>query len=472
MSTSTRPKAGPPPRHDDLRALPDKHLLNVAIQCQVRNNRDTARAIETYAEMRRRCEADYEVRRSRGQSHFVITPLDETALELAGALHVDEHKVKLDLHVRDRLADWFPLLWDRCLSGRLDIGRARIFVDAAEQLANPDDIPEFARMVEDYFTKYDEADSPLVTISHRQLSNAARYRRLKFEQKSDDENFAAAFRKRRVWLRTDDNGMGTLGLTGAGHDLLSCDYRLTLIARKRCQDPTDDRTLEQMRADTMRDLILGRLTVSALDSDLEADQTSDGRDPAETFAEHEVGAFARPVINVTVPLSTLLGSSDEPGFLSGDTAIPADVARLIASDPTSTWHRLLTDEAGRFCDLSTKSYQPTAPIRRGVVARDRCCVWPGCQRPSAQCEVDHRVPHPDGATCLCNLDPLCHRHHMAKHSEGVSVTREADGTYVIRTRRGSVLRSRPGEQPLDGRDPPVDLRDAQPSDSEADPTAA
>ena len=326
MSNRPRPQVGPPPRHDDLRALPDRELLDVAVQCQVRKNRDTAREIETYAEMRRRCEADYEVRRSRGSEHFVLTPLDETAIELAGALQVDEHKVKLDLHLRDKLVAWFPALWDRCLDGRLDLGRARIFVDNAEQLADPDDIPELAQMVEDYLQRHDDPTAPLVSLTYRQLSNATRYRRLKFEQKSAGQGFAEAFQKRTAWLRIDENGIGTLGASGAAHDLTACDYRLTLIAKKRCQDPDDDRTLEQMRADTLRDLILGRLTVTALDADLEADRTAEGADPGTTFTEHEVGSFARPVVHVTVPLSTLMGTSDEPGFLTGDNPDPCGPA--------------------------------------------------------------------------------------------------------------------------------------------------
>jgi hypothetical protein len=468
MSNRPRPQVGPPPRHDDLRALPDRQLLDVAVQCQVRKNRDTAREIETYAEMRRRCEADYEVRRARGPQHFVITPLDETALELAGALHVDEHRIKLDLHLRDRLVAWSPLLWDRCLSGRLDLGRARIFVDNAEQLADPDDIPELTRMVEDYLARYDDPTSPLVSITYRQLSNAIRYRRLKFQQKSAAEGFAEAFQKRTAWLRIDENGLGTLGASGAAHDLTACDYRLTLIAKKRCQDPDDERTLEQMRADTLRDLILGRLTVTALDADLEADRTADGADPATTFSEHEVGSCARPVVHVTVPLSTLLGTSDEPGFLTGDHPVPADLLRLIASDPGSTWYRLLTDEAGNLLDLSTRSYQPTGPIARRVLARDRTCVWPGCQRPAVRCELDHRARYPLGKTSSSNLDPLCHRHHTAKHSEGVTVRRAEDGGYVVRTRRGSVLRGEHSEQPLEGRAPPA----PRAAEQDADPSAA
>lgn len=451
MSIHPRPEVGPPPRHDDLRALPDQGLLAEAVAIQVHHNRDDARQIETFAEMRRRCESDYEARQARGPRHFVITPLNETATELAGALHVSEHKVKLDLLIRDRLVEWFPRMWDRCLSGRLDMGRARLFVDAAERLANPDDIAAFAAMIEAYFERYDDPDSPLVTLTYVQLANAARYRRLKFEQRSAEDGFAEAFRKRRVWLRPDESGVSTMGVSGAAHDLLACDYRITLIAKKRCQDPNDDRTLEQMRADTMCDLILGRITVSALDSDLEADELPDGSDPAERFSEHEIGAFARPVVNVTVPLSALLGTSDEPGFLSGDLAIPADLVRRIASDPTSTWYRLLTDESGGFLELSTKSYRPTPPIWRAEVARHRTCVWPGCNQPSVRVEDDHREPYPGGPTSIENLDPLCHRHHMVKHSEGVSVQREPDGTYVIRTRRGSILRSHPSEQPVDGK---------------------
>jgi hypothetical protein len=447
MSNHPRPDVGPPPRHEDLHSLPDQDLLREAVTIQVRHNRDDARQIETFAEMRRRCESDYEARQGRGPRHFVITPLNEMAIELAGALHVSEHKIKLDLLMRDRLVEWFPRMWDRCLSGRLDLGRAKLLVDAAERLANPDDIPAFAAMMEAYFARYDDPDSPLVTLTYVQLANAARYRRLKFEQKSAEEGFAEAFRKRRIWLRHDESGVSTMGVSGAAHDMLACDYRLTLIAKKRCQDPQDDRTLEQMRADTMRDLILGRITVSALDSDLESDEMPDGSDPAETFSEHEVGAFARPVINVTVPFSALLGTSDEPGFMSGDLAIPADLVRVIASDPTSTWYRLLTDEADGFVELSTKGYRPTAPIWRSEVAKQRTCLWPGCNQPAVRVEDDHRQPYPAGPTSSTNLDPLCHHHHMVKHSEGVSVHRQPDGTYVVRTRRGSTLRSCPSEQP-------------------------
>lgn len=430
-----------------LRDLDDAALLAAAVAGEVVQNRQAAQQLELYAELERRCARDYDERTTRTRHAFVLTPRDETGIEVGAALGKSEHKVKLDLLLRERLTAWFPKIWSRCLAGRLDLGKAQLFVDAAQQLADPADIPRLAEAVEDYLDRYDATDSPLCTLSYTRLSRAVRYRRLKYQQKPGEESFAEAFRKRRVWLRVDDTGISTLGVTGAAHDLAACDYRLTLIAKKRCEDPGDERTLAQMRADTMVDLILGRLTVGALDSELEDDETVDGQDPATTFAAHQVGKFARPVVNVTVPLTTLVGFSDAPGFLSGDHAIPADLARLIAADPTSTWHRLLTDPAGRFVELSANRYTPTPAIWRSTVARDRTCVWPNCTRPAVECESDHRIPYPRGSTAITNLDPLCGPHHQAKHSEGYHVDRKADGSYVIRTRRGSVLRGDPSEMP-------------------------
>lgn len=442
MSATVSPDApvGPEP--------PGAVVARAVVNAQVTRNRVHAQQLDLYADMRRLCERDNASRRAAGVSRFNPTAADETGIEIGGVLGVSEYRVKLDLHLRDRLLEWFPLMWQRFQSGRLDLGRARIFVEAAEQLANPDDVPLFAASLEDYFAKYDDPDTALCTLSYDRLSKATRYRRMKFEQKSAEATFAEAFKKRQVWLRVEENGIAGLGTTGAAHELQACDYRLTLIAKKRCADPDEHRTLAQMRADTFVDLLLGRLTVGASDADLEDDMTADGADPGDTFETAEVGTYARPIINVTVPHTTLMGLSDEPGMLGGEP-IPADLARLIAADKSATWYRLLTNPAGDFVDLSTTSYTPTDPIWRRVTARDQMCVWPGCRRSAARSEKDHRVPYPDGPTSVVNLDDLCRSHHRVKHTRGYRVRREPNGDYVITTPRGTRLRSRPAEQPSD-----------------------
>jgi hypothetical protein len=454
ISTHEQPR---PDRGPDaaarLATVPDEELLRLAVDAQVTANAARARQLEAFAQLHARCAAEHEAVKAAGtRPWFVLTPGEETAAEFAPLLGITETSVEIQLHLHDELSTHFPRFWDLCVAGRLDIGKASLLLEAANCLADPSDISRFAELMDDWLTKHDDPDAPVVTLTRQQVQNAARYRRLKFAQKDDDHKFAEAFIKRRVRLNLDDNGMAHLGVTNMGTTLTAADYRLTLIAKKLCQTDDQERTLEQMRADVMVDLLLGRLDVQAENWELEEDRTGDDRDPAEKFRTtpgEGMGGYARPVINVTVPIGTLLGASDEPGMLSGDTPLPAEVVRRIAADPTSTWYRMLTDEAGRFMHLSTRSYHPTPPIWRHVVARHRTCIWAGCSRPAVQCDIDHQTEWPEGHTCTDNLEPLCKRHHKVKHADGFTITTAPDGTYTITTKRGSVFRRPPAEQPTD-----------------------
>ena len=52
------------------------------------------------------------------------------------------------------------------------------------------------------------------------------------------------------------------------------------------------------------------------------------------------------------------------------------------------------------------------------------CVFPFCARPARACDCDHRVARAaGGATCDCNLAPLCRRHHRLKTHAGWRYTR-------------------------------------------------
>lgn len=62
----------------------------------------------------------------------------------------------------------------------------------------------------------------------------------------------------------------------------------------------------------------------------------------------------------------------------------------------------------------------TPALRDAVIARDRGCVFPGCDAPVSRCEAHHIVPWwSGGQTTLGNLVLLCHSHHAlvepAKH---------------------------------------------------------
>ncbi len=441
------PEPVPPP--PDYASLGDAELVQLAVHAQVWQNAQHARRLRAFGELHERCARDHKARRAAAEHvWFVLTPGEETGLEFATALGITPTAVQGQLNLYHRLSTQFPHIWSMCERGRLDLGKAGAILDAAETIAEESDVARFAEAMAEFFTRHDDPDAPLVTLTRDQIQKAARYRKLKFRQKDDEEKFSEAFAKRRARLRFDDNGLGWLSCSNMGTELAAADHRLTLLAKKLCEHDEQGRTLEQMRADVMVDLLLGRLEVGALTSELEEDETVDGEDPISLFHRRKVGAFARPVILATVPLSTLMGAGDEPGLLSGDIPLPADVVRRIADDPGSTWYRMLTDEAGELVHLSTKSYSPTPPIVRAVTGRDRTCVWVGCSRPATQCQLDHRVPHPEGATCVCNLWPLCARHHKAKHSDAFTLTLDGE-TITVTSRRGTKLTGPRNRQPVD-----------------------
>jgi hypothetical protein len=69
-------------------------------------------------------------------------------------------------------------------------------------------------------------------------------------------------------------------------------------------------------------------------------------------------------------------------------------------------------------------------LRRAVIARDRCCRFPGCRQRPAACQAHHLTPRSHGGTTsLNNLILLCAFHHLtAIHRWGWHLTLHPDGT--------------------------------------------
>jgi hypothetical protein len=72
-------------------------------------------------------------------------------------------------------------------------------------------------------------------------------------------------------------------------------------------------------------------------------------------------------------------------------------------------------------------------VRAAVVARDRWCRFPGCDRPARWCDVHHLVPRAAGGTnAIRNLALLCRRHHRMVHRLSLRLRFEDDGvTFVV-----------------------------------------
>ncbi|MQA10830.1 MAG: DUF222 domain-containing protein [Pseudonocardiaceae bacterium] len=155
--------------------------------------------------------------------------------------------------------------------------------------------------------------------------------------------------------------------------------------RHQSQNPDDERTTEQRRADVLTDLLLG------------------------TNQEH-----VTTEIQVLVPATVLAGVADEPGELTGYGPLDADTVRRLAR--SATWRRILTDPlSGTLLDVGRKRY-PSPGLAEHVRIRDRTCRFPGCPRPAASCDLDHSTAHSKGgATSDGNLGPMCPHHHAKDH---------------------------------------------------------
>lgn len=156
--------------------------------------------------------------------------------------------------------------------------------------------------------------------------------------------------------------------------------------------PDDERTLDQIRADLLTDLLLAGAPSAAHGTGLE-------------------NVTAR--IQVTIAASTLIGADNLPAELDGHGPIHPDIARDLAGH-NGGWSRLFLDPTGMV--VETDAYSPTEAMKRHLRARDQHCRFPGCRVPVHRCEVDHNHDHAKGGrTHLSNLAHFCRRHHPLKH---------------------------------------------------------
>ncbi|MGH3120282.1 MAG: DUF222 domain-containing protein [Streptosporangiaceae bacterium] len=140
------------------------------------------------------------------------------------------------------------------------------------------------------------------------------------------------------------------------------------------------------------------------------------------------------------------GSSAPPGS-SSPGAVPdqpdgAALARWLAGVRLTS----LT----RPCDHSELRvrYRPSAKLQHLVRVRRRTCTFPGCRQPARRCDLDHTIAFDRGGpTCLCNLGPLCRRHHRCKQAEGWSLSQRNSGEFTWTTPSGRRYTTSPAAYP-------------------------
>jgi hypothetical protein len=154
-------------------------------------------------------------------------------------------------------------------------------------------------------------------------------------------------------------------------------------------------------------------------------------------------AIGEPVVNLVVGyelfehyLHSALGEHPEP-LHPADPAHRCETADGVVIDPydmlvaAALGHvrRVVLDSAGVVVDVGRKQRLFTGALRDAVMLVNRRCIWPGCYRPTSQCEADHMLPYSHaGPTAAHNGNPAC-AHHNRWKTRGYQTRRDPNGQW-------------------------------------------
>ncbi|GEB63001.1 hypothetical protein SAT01_04490 [Sinomonas atrocyanea] len=386
----------PAPRRDDdlegaARALRLEHAAEI-VRAIEETEVDQARLDAQRARLMAELVQIHE--RSRDlQRHLEAPAL--AASEIAAALRVSQRTARARVEEARALADpaLAPVL-AAMRAGRLTRQRAAAVLDAA--------IPVPSARLENFAAAATAIAAP-EDPDHRPTLPALGQRLRRLAEDYCEEPLAArrakAVTDRRVEVTPVGDGMCYLTALLPLEVGAVVDTRLTAIARS-LQSPAEARTVNQLRADVLTDLLLD--------------------DPGRQLSGTPVTGGAplggvRLQLVVTASASTVEGTGDAPGEILGYGPIDPGTARRLAAQ-ASTWTRMLVSARdGAPLSIGRIRYAPTAAMRRFLTVRDATCRFPGCDKPSAAAEVDHTIEwHEGGQTDVRNLALLCPEHHRLK----------------------------------------------------------
>jgi hypothetical protein len=380
---------------------------------------------------------------SEGKSDGPFTGVDEAEREdVSSALRLSAGTAQMRIDVARTLVNHLPNTCSALATGELSAAHATV-IARETAAAIRDGLSEFAIFsIEEKAIAHAEFHTP------SQVAQQVRSSIAKFAPATFEEVVEKARDSRRVSCYNDVDGMSTVvailpaedaqtvmkaieafiikGSTvfNISGDSLISDVRNTGDRKVDSSDTvgknSDTRSADMKRADALTSLAGFALAASS----------------------EEVALHRRPItVNVTIDLPTLLGLSENPGQLAGYGAIPASVARALASD--GKWKRFITDpQTGALLDYGRETYQPPQALIDFLIARDRICRFPGCRRSAALSDLDHAQSWEEGGTTsLDNLGALCRRHHQLKTHGGWSIESRADGSCTWTSPLGKIYQT-------------------------------
>ena len=365
-------------------------------------------------------------------------PLRAMAAELAVASRMNDRTMQTHLYDAHRLVNDFPRSWSALRDGRISRAHTAVIVDTGRELHDSAARSSF----EEDVLAYAETTSPARVRSYaEQVSESLNPRSM--QERHDD-----AVVDRRVWVDDLRDGMSMLGVIGPSVEVYGVYDRLTrqgkaitAADRKARRDAAekatgagaasgaggadagpgaagagqsfrlvppggsaddrgdstngadatgdagvwfDERTLNQIRTDLLLDMML---------------TASPSVDPTGNAVEGGLGAI-RAHVQVTVPATTLAGTTAGGAELNGKCAVDPETAKILAGNAPG-FDRVFLD-----------------PITGTVLAVDRRFATP------AQKREDWAL---GGKTDIDNMGAFCESHHALKQAAGWTVVQMPGG---------------------------------------------
>jgi hypothetical protein len=318
----------------------------------------------------------------------------ELSSELAATLRIPERTAETLLAESRALADDLPATRAALADGLISYRHAQTVVGQAWSIP-----------VEGV-AAFEQALLPAAeNLTVAKLKHRARLLREKLHPETITTRRARSIADRTSFVQAEADGMATLYLTTGAELVQAIFNRATDLAAslKRTDatgtgatgtgdsSPRETRTLNQIRTDVLSDLLIYGVTPTG------------------------VGTGVKATVQVTVPVLTLLGHSEEPGYLEGYGPIDPDTARDLASRAPSFTRLLTHPETGVVLSVGRDRYKATKRMRRFLRLRDETCRFVGCNRSARDAELDHTHDWGLlGETAHDNLAHLCRPNHALK----------------------------------------------------------
>ncbi len=346
-------------------------------------------------------------------------PLRSLAAELGAATNMSDRTVQRRMNDSAMLEESFPATFEAWDEGRVGAGHVAVIVEHGLPITDTQARADFER---EALIRAEGTTPGRLGSSLARLAEALQPRPLA-------ERHQEARASRGACVRDIGDGMAEFISTQPAVLAHAMHDRITQQAHAlKKADPTDTRTLDQIRADLVADVLL---------------TTTPTVETGAGFSDGFGGLGAiRGIVNVTVPALALAGVTDEPAELVGRCPIDPATARTLAGHATG-WDRVLADPITG-CVLAVDRYTPSADMKRFLRARDQHCRFPGCRRPAHRCDRDHTLDYAlGGETAVCNLACLCKRHHTLKGETAWTVRQLGGGVLEWTSPGGHVYIDKP-----------------------------